>query len=135
MKEGRSQTGGVGGQARGGWLDFQLHFTSPLLSAGATGREDRGGARSWADRPWKFPLCVSALFKDGRGFRVGVWVGGWGVGGGVVRLGSGDLAARQPQQEAWLFHTDKKKKRKKAALDTAWICEHSTSVINQKNRN
>lgn len=63
------------------------------------GSMDGVGARSWADRPWKFPLYVSALFRMG-----GVLELEFGfvcVGGGVVGLGFGDLAARQPQQEAW----------------------------------
>lgn len=36
----------------------------------------RVGARSWAYRPWKFPLYVSLLFRMG-----GVW--NWTLGGGV----------------------------------------------------
>lgn len=75
---------------RGVWLDFQLstdklHFTFQLLHVPLDlrqgreqgpqgGREGGGvwfgvtgrvGARSWADRPWKFPLYVSALFRMG----------------------------------------------------------------------
>lgn len=111
MQEGGFQTGGAVGGARVGWPDFQLsvdelHFTSPLGSVPVVWRREEGsarwwgsldrvGAHSWADGgPGNF-RCVFQLFSGWEGLGVGVWFGGV-----VVGLGFGDLAARQPQQEA-----------------------------------
>lgn len=86
-RQGREQgpQGGIQGAGGGVWC-----WCRGLCLVGVTGRV---GARSRADRPWKFPLYVSALFRMG-----GVWsflggggegVGGWVGGGwvGVWRLG------------------------------------------------
>lgn len=111
----------------------KLYFTFQLLSEpldsrekagekGEGGRKEEGfwagwgcrwglvgrvGARSWAYRPWKFPLYVSLLFRMG-----GVWNWTLGGGGEMVALGSGDLATSQPQQEAFASFTQTKKKKK-----------------------
>lgn len=113
----------------------KLYFTFQLLSEpldsrekaeekGEGGRKEEGfwagwrcwwglagrvGARSWAYRPWKFPLYVSLLFRMG-----GVWNWTFGWGGEMVALGSGDLATSQPQQEAFASFTQTKKKKKKS---------------------
>lgn len=90
------------------------------------GVNGRVGACSWADRPWKFPLCVSALFRMGGvwswslGLSWGKWLG-WGLGTWQQASHSRKLASFT--------------RTKKAALDSAWLSEHSTPIITQKNRN
>lgn len=90
-----------GVRGRGVWPDFQLsahklHFTFQLLPVpldSKQGREQRPqagkvgggvwvgvtgrvGARSWANRPWKFPLYVSALSRMG-GVLSWSWIWSW----------------------------------------------------------
>lgn len=160
---GRFQTGGDGGRARGVWLDFQLsadklHFTFQLLPVPLDSRQGRdqgpqgGREGSWVDGRrgldgggghWtgggmllgglalEISVVCFSSFQDGRGleleleleFGFGLWGSGWV---GVWGLGS------QPATAGSLLVSHG---QKKAALDSAWLSEHSTPITTQKNRN
>lgn len=147
-----SDSRSLGGGVRGVWLNFQLsahklYFTFQLLSepldsrekAGATGRaggrREEGfglgdGGRGRLVDGWGHALgrtglgnfrCMFQFFSGWEGFGVGVglWIGGCGGG-----LGSGDLAAIQPQQEAFASFT--RTKKKKVVLDTGRLSQSTT---------